>query len=65
MTLEWSGTYFLYHVAMMRTLIIGKANQAQKKMHTAAVAALAACEQAIQPGQPMGNIYQIHAEDPT
>ncbi len=62
MTLEWSGAYFRYHAAMMRTLIIGKANPAQKKMHTAAVAALTACEQAIQPGQPMGNVYQVHAD---
>ena len=62
MTLEWSGAYFRYQAAMMRTLITGKASSQQKAMHNAAVEALAACEQAIRPGRPMGEVYAAHQQ---
>ncbi|MBY8976633.1 aminopeptidase P family protein [Rhodobacteraceae bacterium NNCM2] len=61
LTLEWSGAYARYHAAMMRTLIVGKANDKQRKMHAAAVEALEACEAAIRPGDPMGNVFDAHA----
>lgn len=62
MTLEWSGAYFRYQAAMMRTLIVGKAVDAQRKMHSAAVEALQACEDAIRPGRPMGEVFDAHAK---
>lgn len=62
MTLEWSGAYFRYQAAMMRTLIVGRASSKQKAMHAAAVEALNACEQAIQPGGPMGDVYAAHEQ---
>jgi len=61
LTLEWSGAYFRYQAAMMRTLIVGKATEKQRGMHIAVEQALLACEEAIQPGQPMGNVYDAHA----
>jgi len=61
LTLEWAGAYRRYHAAMMRTLVIGKANTAQKKMHAAALEALLACEQAVRPGAPMGDVFDAHA----
>jgi len=61
MTLEWAGAWRRYHAAMMRTLVIGKANDAQKRMHAAAVEALEACEAAVRPGDPMGNVFDAHA----
>ena len=61
MTLEWAGAYRRYHAAMMRTLVVGKANDSQKRMHAAAVEALEACEAAIRPGDPMGNVFDAHA----
>ena len=61
LTLEWSGAYRRYHAAMMRTVVVGKANARQKKMHAAAVEALLACEQAIRPGAPMGDVFAAHA----
>lgn len=62
MTLEWSGAYARYHAAMMQTLVIGKAPAAQRKMHSAAREALEACEAAIRPGAPMGDVYDAHAK---
>jgi len=61
LTLEWSGAWRRYHAAMMRTLVIGRANDVQRRMHAAAVEALEACEQAIRPGAPMGDVFDAHA----
>jgi Xaa-Pro dipeptidase len=61
LTLEWAGAYHRYQAAMMRTLIIGPASDAQKRMHAAAVEALQACEAAMLPGAPMGDVFQAHA----
>ncbi|MEM6622619.1 MAG: Xaa-Pro peptidase family protein [Pseudomonadota bacterium] len=61
MTLEWSGTYARYHAAMMRTLLIGKANDTQRRMHAACTEALVACENAIKPAAPMGDVFEAHA----
>ena len=62
LTLEWSGTYARYHAAMMQTLIVGQASDAQRRMHGLARDALEACEAAIKPGQPMGDVYTAHAK---
>lgn len=62
MTWEWSGTYARYHAAMMRTVVIGNPNDSQRHMHAAAVEAIKACEDAIRPGDPMGNVYDAHAK---
>ncbi len=62
LTLEWAGTWRRYHAAMMRTLIVGQASDKQIAMHTAVTAALEACEAAIKPGKPMGDVYAAHAQ---
>lgn len=61
LTLEWSGAYARYHAAMMRTLIVGRASDSQKRMHAACVEAIEACEAAIRPGAPMGDVFTAHA----
>ena len=61
LTLEWSGAWRRYHAAMMRTLIVGPANDQQKRMHAAAVEALVACEEVMRPGNPMGDVFDAHA----
>ncbi len=62
LTLEWSGAYFRYQAAMMRTLLTGRASDKQRAMHSAATEALVACEQAIKPGRPMGDVYAAHEQ---
>lgn len=62
LTLEWSGAYFRYQAAMMRTLLVGKASATQRAMHAAATEALLACEQAILPGRPMSDVFEAHAK---
>ena len=62
LTLEWSGSFMRYHAAMMRTVVVGEPSDWQKKMHVAAVEALEACENAIVPGAPMGDVFDAHAK---
>ena len=61
LTLEWSGTFARYHAAMMRTIVIGELSNTQKRMHDLAEEALIACETAIRPNAPMGDVYAAHA----
>lgn len=61
MTWEWAGAYGRYHAAMMRTVIIGRPDDRQRRMHAAATEALEACEAAIRPGAPMGDVFDAHA----
>lgn len=62
LTLEWSGAYARYHAAMMRTIVIGEVPAAQARMHAVAQEALEACEAAIKPGKPMGDVFDAHAK---
>jgi Xaa-Pro dipeptidase len=62
LTLEWSGAYARYHAAMMRTVVIGTPSPIQEKMHAATAEAMLACEEAIKPGQPMGDVFDAHAK---
>ncbi len=61
LTIEWSGAYHRYHAAMMRTIVIGQPSGAQVRMHAATLEALEACEAAIVPGAPMGDVFDAHA----
>ncbi|MFK7937788.1 MAG: M24 family metallopeptidase [Roseovarius sp.] len=60
MTWEWSGAYARYHAAMMRTVVIGTPDAHQIHMHRACIDALEACEAAIRPGDPMGNVFDAY-----
>jgi Xaa-Pro dipeptidase len=46
---------------MMRTIVVGRAPEPQRRMHAACVEALEACEAAIRPGRPMGDVFDAHA----
>jgi Xaa-Pro dipeptidase len=61
LTLEFAGVYRHYHAALMRTFVIGKPTKQHIHMHTAAVEALKACEQALTPGHTAGDVFDAHA----
>ena len=61
-SLEWAGTYKHYHSALFRTILIGKENSKQKKMHEACVKTLKACEDVLKPGNRVGEVFDIHAK---
>ncbi len=61
LTLEWAGAYRHYHAAMMRTVIIGEADDEHLKMYQIAHDALLACEQTLKPGVAVGEVFDTHA----
>jgi len=62
LSIEWAGTYKHYHSCLFRTILIGKANDKQKKMHSACIEALSVCEKKLKPGNIAGDIFDAHAE---
>lgn len=60
-TLEFAGVYRLYHVALMRTVLVGAPGERHRGLHAACVEALAACEAAMQPGRSFGDVFDAHA----
>ncbi len=60
-TLEFAGTYRLYHVALMRTVIVGEPGARHVALHAACAEALAACEDAMRPGATFGAVFDAHA----
>ncbi|MEL6769133.1 MAG: Xaa-Pro peptidase family protein [Pseudomonadota bacterium] len=61
LNLEWAGVAAHYHAALFKTLVIGRARPAHVTMHAAAAEALAACEEALRPGESMGAVFDAHA----
>ena len=61
LSIEWAGTYKHYHSAMFRTIPIGKVNDKQKKMYSACLEALKACENKLKPGNKVGEVFDTHA----
>ena len=45
---------------MMRTVVVGAASETHTRMHAACEEALIACEAAIRPGAPMGDVHAAH-----
>jgi Xaa-Pro dipeptidase len=62
LTLEFAGVYRQYHACLMRTLLVGEANDRQRALHAACREALLACEAQLTPGTPMGAVFDAHAE---
>ncbi len=61
LTLEFAGVYRHYHSCLMRTIPIGEPPPRQREMHKVAVEALEACEAALVPGRPIGEVFDAHA----
>lgn len=63
LTLEFAGVYRHYHAALMRTVIVGEPTPRHLELHAAARAALAAVEEAMQPGRTFSDVFDAHAEE--
>jgi Xaa-Pro dipeptidase len=61
LTIEFASAYRHYHAAFMRTLAIGTPDPRLLDMHKASVDALHACEDALRPGRPIGEVFDAHA----
>ncbi|WP_417768279.1 M24 family metallopeptidase [Stappia sp.] len=63
LTLEWAGVYRRYHVAAMRTVVVGEPTARHIALYEAARAALAAVEQCLVPGRSFGEVFDAHARE--
>lgn len=61
LTLEFAGVYRHYHACLMRTIPIGRATPRHVEMHRACVEAMAACQEALKPGRPIGEVFDAYA----
>jgi len=61
-TLELAGAYRLYHVALMRTVVVGEPSERHIALHAACAEALRACEATLRPGRTFGDVFDAHAE---
>lgn len=62
LTLEWAGVYHHYHVALMRTAVIGSPTPRHLELQAAAHEALLAVEAAMKPETSFGDVFQAHAD---
>ncbi|MEE9313210.1 MAG: Xaa-Pro peptidase family protein [Rhizobiaceae bacterium] len=62
LTIEWAGVSAQYHVAMMRTLVVGKPNKQHEPLFEASRDALLAVEKAMIPGNTFGNLFDAHVK---
>lgn len=62
LNLEWAGAYRHYHAAMFRTLLFGDVPDRQRRMYDVAHEALLAVEDALRPGNIVGDAFQAHAD---
>ena len=60
-TLEFAGVYRMYHVALMRTLIVGEPKNRHLELFEATAEALQDCEDAMRPGRTFGDVFAAHA----
>ncbi|MQX37685.1 M24 family metallopeptidase [Roseospira navarrensis] len=61
LTLEWAGVYRHYHAAMMRTIPVGRALPGHREMLDVTAEAMAACLDAMRPGNTCGDVFAAHA----
>jgi Xaa-Pro dipeptidase len=60
-TLEFAGVFRHYHVAAMRTVVVGSPTRRHLELHEAAREALEACEAEIRQGRTAGDVFEAHA----
>jgi Xaa-Pro dipeptidase len=59
---ELAGTYHRYNSCIERTLILGDLSKAQREQHAIVKEAQEACMEAFKPGEPLGQVDEVHRE---
>ncbi|WP_245322536.1 Xaa-Pro peptidase family protein [Mesorhizobium sp. WSM3882] len=62
LTLEFAGAYRRYHACMMHTLLVGRPKPKSIEMYNVCREALAACQDEVRPGNPMGAVFDAQAK---
>ncbi|MGV8938878.1 MAG: M24 family metallopeptidase [Allorhizobium sp.] len=61
LTLEWAGVSAHYHVAMMRTVVVGEPTARHRELYNACSEAIRAIEAVLRPGHTFGDVFDTHA----
>ncbi len=61
LTLEWAGTFAHYHVAMMRTIVIGEPTHRHHELYSACLETIQSIETVLRPGYTFGDVFDMHA----
>jgi Xaa-Pro dipeptidase len=61
LTLEFAGVFRHYHACLMRTIKVGRPSALHLDMHKCALESLAGCAEALRPGRPVGEVYEVYA----
>jgi Xaa-Pro dipeptidase len=61
LTLEFAAGWRHYHAALMRTIVIGRADPRLVDMHAVCEEALLTAEAALVPGEPISAVFEAHA----
>jgi Xaa-Pro dipeptidase len=61
LTLEWAGVFAHYHVAMMRTIVVGEPSYRHRELYNACLETIQAIETVLKPGHTFGDVFDIHA----
>ncbi|HBF30766.1 Xaa-Pro peptidase family protein [Rhizobium sp.] len=61
LTLEWAGAAAHYHVAMMRTVVIGEPTPRHLELFDACQEAIQNIEKVMRPGHTFGDVFEAHA----
>ncbi len=61
LTLEWAGVSAHYHVAMMRTVVVGEPSARHRELYNACLQAIQAIEAVLRPGHTFGDVFDTHA----
>ena len=59
-TFEFAGAYRHYHTVLMHVVLTGKVDPRHEDMFKACAEALAACQEALKPGNTVGEVFDIH-----
>lgn len=60
-THEFAASYRHYHTAAMSTVVTGKVGDGHRRMFDSCLASLTACEEALRPGNTVGEVFDAHA----
>ncbi len=62
LTLEWAGVFAHYHVAMMRTIVVGTPTERHLELYDVCCEALIEIEKVLRPDNTFGDVFATHAK---
>jgi Xaa-Pro dipeptidase len=65
LSIEFAGVFNHYHGAQFRTLKVGKRNPRHEEMHKVSCECVENCMESLEPGNPVGDVYEAYAKTVT